>query len=324
MPILESNYHPPFFLKNPHLATIIPNRFRTITGVSYSRERLTLKDGDFIDLDFSSKASNRLVLILHGLEGNSQRAYAKGIVRQANVNNWDACVFNQRGCSGEANHSITSYHSGKTDDLSEVIEFLNQNKNYDSIHLVGFSLGGNIMLKYLGEESTSIPSIIKSAVAVSVPIDLESSSMELAKSSNRIYMKRFLKSLHAKTLQKINDFPDCGISIDELNRCNNFSDFDNLYTAPIHGFKNAHDYWKKSSAKQFLSEIQIPTLLINALDDPFLSKECIPFDIANQSKAFHLITPKHGGHVGFVNSFPLSHPQYIENISFDFLKNQSV
>lgn len=324
MPLNQSTYRPLFFLKNPHLATITPNRFRSIKGVSYSRKRLTLKDGDFVDLDFSKVKSNTLVLVLHGLEGNSERAYARGIVKQANLNGWDAGVFNQRGCSGEANRLITSYHSGKTDDLHEVIQFLISQKTYQRIHLIGFSLGGNITLKYLGEQSNSLSSIIHSAVAVSTPIDLESSSKELAKRINRIYMNRFLKSLRIKTKQKLEAFPNCGISLYDLNKCENFSDFDNLYTAPIHGFKNATDYWRKCSSKQFLHDIKIPTLLINALDDPFLDDSCFPTEIAKDSNSFHLIIPKHGGHVGFIDTWPLHKPQYTERIALDFFKNDSV
>lgn len=299
MPILESAYQPGLLHRQAHLSTIVPNKLRKVSGVSYQRERIELSDGDFVDLDFSSIGSDTLVIILHGLEGNSDRAYAKGMVKMAHSSSWDAAVFNQRGCSGEANRLLSAYHSGKSEDLHEVIQLILKTNGYSKIMLVGFSLGGNITLKYLGENPWRVPREIVRAVAISVPIHLESSAYELAKRKNWVYMHRFLKTLKAKTIEKISRFPDCGMSVDEVRSCRNFIDFDNLYTAPIHGFKNAQDYWTQCSSKQFLNDIKVPTLLINAQNDPFLSPECFPTEVAEKSHTLHLLSPKHGGHVGF-------------------------
>ncbi|MBD81373.1 MAG: alpha/beta hydrolase [Crocinitomicaceae bacterium] len=322
MPLLKDTYAPPLLLRNPHLMTIVPNKLRTIKGISYERERLQAPDSDFIDLDFSIVKSTTLVLILHGLEGNSDRAYAKAVVREANEKNWDACVFNQRGCSGEPNRVFSSYHSGKTDDFEFVLKWILKNYNYSEVHLVGFSLGGNITLKYLGENGSNVPQKIKSAVAISVPIHLESSAIQLAKRSNWVYMRRFLKSLKAKTQEKINRFPASNITVEELMKCKNFIDYDNLYTAPAHGFKDAKDYWNQCSSKQFLHQLKVPTLLINALDDPFLGEECYPYEEAQLNPQLNLITPKYGGHVGFVSSFPLSNTQWVEKQALQFIDQQ--
>jgi len=277
---------------------------------------LTTWDNDFVDLDFSKIGSKQLVLVLHGLEGNSDRQYARGMVKMANQRGFDAMVFNQRSCSGEMNLLPTSYHSGKSDDLKFVIEEIA--KDYESIFLVGFSLGGNILLKYLGEQGSIVLKQIKKAVAISVPVDLSDSAIQLAKRQNWIYMRRFLKTLKAKTTKKMQQFEALSISIDELNSCNSFIDFDNLYTAPVHGFKDANDYWKQASSKQFLNDIALPTLLVNALDDPFLGKHCYPYQEAKLNKQLELITPKHGGHVGFGESFNIENPLWTEGLAMQF------
>ncbi|MCH9822634.1 MAG: alpha/beta fold hydrolase [Bacteroidetes bacterium] len=312
----DSKFRPSLLFRSAHFNTIYPNRKRKVEGVNYTRKRLTTWDNDFVDLDFSKIGSKQLVLVLHGLEGNSDRQYARGMVKMANQRGFDAMVFNQRSCSGEMNLLPTSYHSGKSDDLKFVIEEIA--KDYESIFLVGFSLGGNILLKYLGEQGSIVLKKIKKAVAISVPVDLSDSAIQLAKRQNWIYMRRFLKTLKAKTTKKMQQFEALSISIDELNSCNSFIDFDNLYTAPVHGFKDANDYWKQASSKQFLNDIALPTLLVNALDDPFLGKHCYPYQEAKLNKQLELITPKHGGHVGFGESFNIENPLWTEGLVMQF------
>jgi predicted alpha/beta-fold hydrolase len=229
-------------------------------------------------------------------------------------------VFNQRGCSGELNRLLSSYHSGKSEDLREVIVRLTTNYEYDSIFLIGVSLGGNIVLKYCGEEGESIHPSIKAAVTISVPTDLEDSAKQLAKASNSIYMKRFLKSLTEKTLCKIEAFPDCGITKKDVLNCKNFIDFDNLYTAPVHGFKNAVDYWNECSSKSFIPHIKVRSLLLTSQNDPFLGEGCYPIKEAQNHEFFHLETTKHGGHVGFADKWPLRATQFLEKRPYEFIE----
>jgi predicted alpha/beta-fold hydrolase len=204
--------------------------------------------------------------------------------------------MNYRGCSGEVNKTVRFYHSGATDDVDYLINFIE--KDYEEIILVGFSLGGNLLLKYLGDGIYNLNNKIKVATAISVPCDLESSMENLMEKRNTIYSKRFLKALKNKVLVKKDLMPD-QISDEHLESIKSLKDFDDKYTAPIHGFKNACDYYNKCSCKQYLKHIKIPTLIINALDDPFLAEACFPFGEVEANKNLTLITPTHGGHVGF-------------------------
>lgn len=298
MPVLTAtNYAAPFLLSNRHLNTIFPTLFRRVPPVQYVRERINTPDNDFLDLDFSRIGSRTAVVILHGLEGSSNRTYVTGMVNIFNERGFDTVSMNFRGCSGECNKALRFYHSGETGDLQTVIDHISQ--DYDQIHLVGFSLGGNITLKYVGERGSSINKQIRSAVAISVPVDLHDSSSELEKRHNTIYRMRFIRSLGEKLIEKARFYPD-DISLDGLSAIRTFREFDDRYTAPLHGFKDAVDYWKQSSSVFYLSGIAIPTLLINALDDPFLGKGSYPFNAATSNPNFHFETPGEGGHVGFV------------------------
>lgn len=239
---------------------------------------------------------------MHGLEGSSQSKYIISAIKYLNAHKIDCVALNFRGCSGEDNMHLHSYNSGKTDDLDVTINYLLEHYNYKNIILLGYSMGGNIALKYLGETS-SIASKIKGAIAISVPCDLKGSSSALAKRTNSIYMKRFLKTLKEKTLLKIKSFPKNNINKEAVLNAKTFEDFDNAVTAPLSGYKNAEDYWAKCSSKQFIPHINKPTLLINSLDDSFLSKSCYPFNEAKDHSYLNFETPKYGGHVGFNTSY---------------------
>ena len=321
MPIItSSDFKPNLLFRQKHISTIASSMFRKVEGVEYKRKRINTPDNDFLDIDFSTIGSKTIVIITHGLEGNSQRAYARGMVRAVNNAGWDAVALNLRGCSGEPNNLYLSYHSGKTDDLDLVVNHIISNYDYDKIMLIGFSLGGNITLKYLGEQSENIQPLIKSAVAISVPTDLEDSAVQLAKKSNAMYMKRFAKMLIPKLAEKVSRFPECGLTKDDVSKLKTFYDFDKSYTAPAHGFANARDYWQKCSSKPGLSNIKIPTLLINALNDPFLGTPSYPFSEAENSEFFYLETPKYGGHVGFVKSCNMNGELWHEERAIEFLK----
>jgi predicted alpha/beta-fold hydrolase len=295
-----TSYQPPPFFRNPHLQTLFPTLFRRVPGISYTRERISTPDDDFLDLDWVRRGSNRLVVVSHGLEGDSQRAYVKGMVRAALKQGFDALAWNFRGCSGVPNRQPRLYHSGSDNDLETVLRHVLEHCDYRAIALVGFSMGGNVSLVYLGRRQHSIDPRIKCCVAFSVPGDLADCSRALARPENRIYMKRFLKMLHAKVRMGQESFPEL-INDRDYHLLRDFYDFDNRYTAPLHGFKDAEDYWRQCSAARFIPGIRIPTLLVSALDDPFLGPGCYPRKEAAANPVFTFETPAHGGHVGFVS-----------------------
>ncbi len=320
MPAINTqSYKPPFPFRNYHFNTIIPALFRKIKGINYNRVRIDTADNDFLDLDFSKVGSNALVIILHGLEGNADKAYVKGLVRTMNRAGVDAVSVNLRGCSNEDNRKFYSYHSGKTEDLEAVIDYLTNNYSYDKLFLTGFSLGGNIVLKYVGEFGNTINPKIKAAVGISVPCDLKATSYNFLKKDNFLYQWRFIRSLRKKALSKIKRFPEYQYLEKEIKNCRTFFDFDNLITGPVNGFKNAEDYWEQSSCKQLITSIRVPTLLINALDDPFLPDECYPFEETKQNPYFYFETPEYGGHVGFISNWKLSKELWSEKRVLEFL-----
>ena len=318
MPVYtNSSFKPPFYFRNNHLQTIFPALLRKVNGVNYERQRLELNDGDFLDLDWSRVGSKKLIIALHGLEGNAGRPYIKAPIRLFNKNGWDGLAINFRGCSGVPNRKLYAYHTGETNDLRFVLKNILEENIYDEIALIGFSLGGNVVLKYLGEESNSLSEKIKKAVTFSVPCDLASASVELAKWQNTVYMKKFMDALKAKVKHKEHMVTD-DFNLNQIYRSKTFIDFDNAFTAPAFGFRDAEDYWTQSSSKPFLKKIQIPYLIINASDDSFLSKECYPFEEAKRNPLCHLEVPNRGGHVGFVS--PDEHGFYwSENRALNFI-----
>ena len=210
---------------------------------------------------------------------------------------WDALAWNYRGCSGEPNRQLRFYHNGATDDLDLVIRHAGQTGRYDEIALIGFSLGGNLTLVHLGRDRVN--GLVSRAVVFSVPCDLEASAALLAKPSNRIYMQRFLRLLHEKIKAKKAVLPG-EIDDDGYEKLTDFKGFDDRYTAPIHGFRDALDYWRQCSSRQFIPEIRVPTLIVNAANDPFLPKACFPVAEAGYNSRVSLKISKSGGHVGFV------------------------
>lgn len=321
MPVIPSSYQrSPFYLFNKHLQTIVPAILRQVNQISYRRERIFTPDGDFLDLDWSQIGSKTLALISHGLEGSSDRPYIKGMVRAMNQAGIDALAWNYRSCSGESNRVLRSYHMGATDDLQQVIAHALGQHPYQQLYLIGFSGGGNITLKYLGEAPGSLPTEIKKAVVFSVPCDLKSCSDVMSLPENRIYLRRFLKSLRKKLLIKARHFPD-HVDLSGFEQLQSFTEFDDRYTAPIFGFKNSADYYARCSSKQFLPSINIPTLLVNALNDPFLSQECFPVEEAKANPFLYLEMPPTGGHVGFTESF-WTNEYYSEKRAVEFLTSR--
>lgn len=320
MPIVKSSFTTPLFFRNGHINTVYRQLVMRETN-HYNRKRIMTWDHDFIDLDFSTVNSNQLVILIHGLEGSSESNYVLSTSKVLNAAGYDTVSLNLRGCSGEDNLLLSTYHSGKTDDVDFVINHILENYNYENIMIVGYSLGGNLTLKYFGEYNT--PTQVSCGVAISVPIDLESSCQEMSKPKNFFYMARFLKSLRSKVIEKSRKYPNFNVNLKALLKARSFEEFDELYTAPVFGFSSAQDYWKKASSKQYLPKIQKPTLLITSKDDPFLTEECYPYKEAMNSKKFYLEVTKYGGHVAFLTDFSTKKTKWLENRILHFLKDNS-
>ena len=319
MPLLKSTFFPTLPFRNSHFNTVYRAVFMK-EHLSYDRKRIHTWDQDFIDLDFSLVGSKTLVILIHGLEGSSQSKYILAATKEFNNEGLDTVAFNLRGCSGEDNLLLQTYHSGKTEDVHFVINHLLENYSYDDIVIVGYSLGGNLTLKYMGEYANTQSSKIKCAVAVSVPIDLASSGKEMSALKNKLYMDEFLKTLRKKVLLKAKNFPEFHLDKDQLLKAKVFRDFDALYTAPVFGFSGPEEYWEKASSKPYLSKIEKPTILITSQDDPFLPAACYPIQEANASKNFYLEITKYGGHVGFISSFLPQENRWLENRMLNFIK----
>ncbi len=292
----NSKYRPPFFLFNRHIETMYPALFRKVILDPPRRERLELNDGDFLDLDWYKNNKHRLVIINHGLEGNSNKAYILGMAKTFIEAGWDVLAWNFRGCSGEINRLPRFYHSGETGDMREIVN--HASKDYGEIFLVGFSLGGNMLLKYLGENEINKNESLIGAAVFSVPVHLHSSCLEIMKPGNVLYQKRFLNNLKKKVIEKSKVHPGV-FKLKEIMEAKTIMDFDDNLTAPIHGFKDAADYYEKNSALNFLQHIKIPTLLVNAKNDPMLSDLCFPQEQAKNHEFLHFEKWNFGGHVGF-------------------------
>ena len=293
-------YRAPRGFRNGHVQTVWASQGRRVPPVAYRREAIALPDGDRLDLDWalasgpSGRPSERVALVAHGLEGSADRTYVRGMVRALLSRGWDVVAWNLRGCGGAPNGLLRAYHSGATEDLDAALAHVLA-RGYAHVGLVGFSLGGNLTLKWVGDAGGDIDPRVVGAVGISVPVDLAGSAREMERLSRRLYMRRFLRSLVAKAEEKATRFADAP-STAGMRRMRTFREFDGRFTAPVHGFASADAYWAAASALPVLAHVAVPTLLVNALDDPFLSPSCYPMDIA----ALTVLTPRYGGHVGFV------------------------
>lgn len=321
MPLIKSDFSPTLPFKNSHFNTMYRPLFMKDV-CTYNRKRITTLDADFIDLDFSFVGSKTLVLLIHGLEGSSESRYISSTSNFLNKKGLDTVCFNLRSCSGEDNLLLATYHSGKTEDVDFVIHHLLKNYNYEHIILVGFSLGGNLTLKYLGEYEEKLPDKVKGGIAISVPVDITSAQIEMDKLKNKLYVEIFFKTLKNKILEKAYKFPEYKLDKDKLFKATTFKHLEHLYTVPVFGFQNPEDYWKKASSKPYLSKINRPTLLINAKDDTFLSAKCYPIKEAIRSSTFYLEVTDYGGHCGFMNSFKPSENTWLEQRISTFIEEK--
>jgi uncharacterized protein len=300
-PIVD--FRPAWWLRGAHRQTVWRRLFNDDSSPPYLRERVDLPDGDFIDLDWygSSRRNSRrpLVIVLHGLEGSSRSPYVPGLLREAGRRGWDGVAMNFRSCSGEINRLPRFYHSGETGDLDYIVSSIVSGNPGRPIALAGYSLGGNVLIKWLGEGGDKIPDSIRAAVAVSVPFDLAAAAHRIDHGISRIYGGVFLRTLKKKAVVKAGMFPGL-LDPKEVVRMRSFAHFDDRVTAPIHGFRNARDYWTRASAAPWLNEIRRPTLLLSACDDPFLPAACLPYDAVAGSVWLSADFTPYGGHVGFV------------------------
>lgn len=321
MPVLpRPRYRPPFPFTSGHLQTLYPTLFRKSLALNPERERIEIDDGDFLDIDWHfsvAGGSSKLAIVSHGLEGNSRKKYPLGMANCLIHHGWDVVCLNFRGCSGEPNRLPRLYHSGVTDDLHAILAHCLATERYEDAVLIGFSMGGNQTLKYLGETPEIIPPQVKAAVVFSVPCMLADSVEVMNGFQNALYMRYFLGSLAEKVRIKAEMFPGL-IDLSGIEKMKTFAPFDDRYTAPMHGFRDAADYYARCSSRQFLSEIHIPCLMVQAVDDPFLSASCFPVTEAESSPYLSLEVPEFGGHVGFMGGW--REPCYwSENRAAEFL-----
>ena len=298
MPIVRSSFITPWYLRNAHLQTLWASVCRSRPKVIYERERLELADGDFIDLDWYGKhLRGPTVVVLHGLEGSSSSPYVRGLAARLYDEGFRTLVMHFRGCSGEPNRLDRAYHSGDTGDLQAVLTELGRRDPHGSIAVCGFSLGGNALLKYLGE--TSKDSLIQTAVAVSVPFVLDECALRLTQGFSRFYQWHLLQSMRQKMSHKFRT-RTAPIDLIKTREWRTFHQFDHHVTAVLHGFDSGADYYRQCSARQYLPSITTPTLILQANDDPFMTQQVMPRE-DELSSATTLEISDHGGHVGFVN-----------------------
>lgn len=304
--LTRSDFHPPWWLASAHLQTIYATLFRRGPRIALRRERIELDDGDFLDLDWTPGEGGPVVLVLHGLEGSSRSPYAQGMLRAARAHGWRGVVMHFRGCSGEPNRLARSYHSGDTADLSRVLDHIRANADASALAIVGYSMGGNVLLKWLGECGASAG--IDAAAAVSVPFTLSLAADRLARGLSRVYQRRLIGELQSKLDRKF-AHRDCPIDLQGARTSRTFWEFDDRVTAPLHGFEDVHDYYTRSSARQYLPRIRVPTLILHARDDPFMTPEVLP-SRDELPAGVQLEVSARGGHVGFVHGGRPWRPRY--------------
>lgn len=291
------DYNPTLLFKLGHLNTMYPTLFRDVGPIPYVRTLIPTPDHDELHIDVLQKKYKRMAILCHGLEGSSSSTYIQGLSQYLHHKKWDIAAVNYRTCGGIMNKTAKLYHGGATYDVDTIVDYFKD--DYDEIALIGFSLGGNLSLVYVGDKGENLDPRIKALVAISVPTNLIATSKEIAKKSNFIYQRRFLKSLKEKVKIKAQDYPDI-YNVSLLKEIKTLYDFDDVFTGPIGGFKNALDYYTQCRSDKRIPLLKIPTLIINAKDDPFLPIESYPYTQVEKNKNVQMLTPKYGGHVGFV------------------------
>lgn len=303
----KTQFTPAWWLPGSHLQTLWPALCRRrIKNLALKRERLELSDGDFIDLDWAGEGDGPLVLLLHGFEGSIESHYAKGLLRAICQRGWRGVFMHFRGCSGEPNRLARSYHSGETGDIASIFHALRQREPTTPMAAIGVSLGGNVLLKWLGE--TGEYNSLKAAIAISVPFELHKASSRIQKGFSQLYQWYFLRCLRSRLAEKFKAVrPPIDISV--LPQLQTMKEFDDKITAPLHGFDDAIEYYTRASSRQYLQGIKVPTLILHAKDDPFMTEDVIP-EPNELSPSIQLQVSESGGHVGFVSGKYPWRPEY--------------
>ena len=310
----HDRYRAPWWLRGAHLQTIVPALFAGRAEVRYVRERWHTPDGDFIEVDrlvqpAPSDRARPVLVVFHGLEGSAESRYVRGLMAAALARGWDGIAPHFRGCGGSANHLPRFYHSGDSDEVDWVLQRVAAMRtamraahpaDAAPIFAVGISLGGNMLLKWLGERGSAARGVLAGAAAISAPMDLMASGEALGRGFNRVYARMFLHSLKAKSRAKLARYPDL-FDRARMEAARDLHDFDDVVTGPLHGFRDADDYWTRASSKPLLTNVAVPTLILNARNDPFLPAFALPTR-AEVSSAVTLEFPDQGGHVGFVHA----------------------
>jgi hypothetical protein len=321
MPLISSTYRAPHWLPGGHVQTIVAARLVPLPEVRYCRERWDTPDGDFVDVDFAlpepERASAPALVLFHGLEGCSRSHYALAIMRHFADRGWRGMVVHFRGCSGEPNQLPRAYHSGDSDECDWILSRVHGRWPEAKLHAAGISLGGNVLAKWLGEREEDA-GFIAAAASVGSPLDLAAGGAALARGFNLVYTQMFLSTLKSKALAKTRQFP--GIADpDKLRASRDLYDFDNAFTAPVHGFRNADDYWARASGKPWLPGVKVPHLVLNARNDPFVPAASLPRE-HEVSKSVLLEQPEQGGHIGFVQGRPPGNLDFLPRRLFDFFE----
>jgi len=304
--IIKSKFRPSWWLRNPHLQTIYASKLSRRPPVHTIAERLELPDGDFLDINHSRQRHGPLVFLFHGLAGCIESAYIQGAFHALEARGMRPVLMHWRGCSGEPNRLARSYHSGASDDIAYLIELLGKRHPNEKLLAVGYSLGANALLKYLGEQGEDCP--LGGAIAVCPPLVLQVGADKLNTGLTRGYQRYLLRLLRAQHERKRQRYPELALP-SATEALDDFWKFDDTITAPLHGFRDVHDYYTQCSSRQFLAHIRIPTHVLYALDDPFFTPAVLP-QPSELGEHVTLETPQHGGHVGFIEGSLPGKPQY--------------
>ncbi len=317
--IVTSEFSPAWWLSNRHLQTLFPALLRKVPLVPTRWEQFDLPDGDFIDLVWTSNKTAKdapIVVVLHGLEGSLNSSYTRGLLNTVSSQGWTGVLMHFRGCSGRHNRLDRSYHSGDTGDAQQLFTYLKQRYPERPLAAVGISLGGNVLLKYLGEKGNE--SLLAAAIAISVPFDLADGARALGKGASRLYQWHLISHIRDKMKDKFRDRP-APVDMNKLEQWRDFFSLDDNVTAPVHGFKDVDDYYTRSSSRQFLPDITIPTLVLHSADDPFMSTAAIPTN-AELPDVVTLELSQRGGHVGFVYGSLFKPSYWIDKRAAEFLQ----